>query len=120
MWKISKINAHVIIEEIFAQKRECKLDIKVIEYVLMLYLMCYPMSKNRWSIVHCCVWKQPIKSIINNSKQYKLPGVFESFSPSLLCAEPNGELGIVGERTVGDFGVTEPIDIYRNSNKLYT
>ncbi len=42
---------------------------------------------------------------------YDLPGIRVSFSASLFCADPNGELDIVGERTVGDFGVAEPIKI---------
>ncbi|CAF4562784.1 unnamed protein product, partial [Rotaria socialis] len=39
---------------------------------------------------------------------YHLPGILVSFSASLFCAEPNGELDNAGERTVGDFGVAEP------------
>lgn len=36
------------------------------------------------------------------------PGIRGSFSASLLCADPNGEPDIVGDRTVGDFGVAAP------------
>lgn len=36
------------------------------------------------------------------------PGIRGSFSASLFCADPNGEPDIVGDRTVGDFGVAAP------------
>ncbi|CAF4154867.1 unnamed protein product, partial [Rotaria magnacalcarata] len=39
---------------------------------------------------------------------YHLPGILVSFSASLFCPEPTGELDNVGERAVGDFGVAEP------------
>jgi hypothetical protein len=42
------------------------------------------------------------------------PGVFGSFSVSLLCAEPIGEPDIVGERIVGDFGVAAPMNRIQN------
>lgn len=37
-----------------------------------------------------------------------LPGIRVSFSASLFCPDPMGELDIVGERSVGDFGVAQP------------
>jgi hypothetical protein len=48
------------------------------------------------------------------SKIDYLPGIRVSFSASLLCPDPNGEPDIVGERTVGDFGVAEPKDNIKN------
>jgi len=39
-----------------------------------------------------------------------LPGVFGSFSVSLLCGEPIDEQEKVGERMVGDLGVPVPIN----------